>query len=163
MATLSIEIPMNPLFKSMTFLREHASPYINAAKDSPRLPDIIKPHLDTPCTLVTKYIDPVLKKCDSKLEHIIPGVNDKIATVAHKVDPYVQTGMESYSEGGFHKVANDIYAQIMDPKSPVEGWAADECRTDVEHTKNYDSDSDTFSILSDNDLVSNSPGSIHKA
>lgn len=140
---------MNPLCKSMNFLREHASSYINAAKDSPRVPDYMKPHLDTPCRLVSTHVHPVLEKCDSKLENIIPVVNEKIATVTDKLDPYVQAGVVSYSEGGVRKVANDMYAHIVDPKSVDQIWPTDlSSETDEGITDDFESESDKFSILS---------------
>lgn len=113
MTTLSRNIPLSPLSKSMECIRAFTSPYIIATKNSHRVPDVIKCHIDTPCKFVTKYINPILVQCDETLNQIIPNLNEKIDTIINTMNPpvVVHTDFESYPDDVLK--ATDSYTKIV--------------------------------------------------
>ena len=113
MAASGIAIPSTPLTRSANFIGDKLKMWGEAAKDSPRIPDIVKDNLDKPAQF-TSRIMPVLEKCDSALEGIIPIVNNKISTVAETVDPYVQVSRSSYAEGGIKQVTRDVCTKLSE-------------------------------------------------
>lgn len=113
MATSYISIPLNPLTSSANFLSDRFKLLGEAAKDSPRIPNIVKDHLDKPGQIASKFM-PVISKCDSALEGVIPIMNNKLEAVTETIDPYVQVSRESYADGGIKQATKDVCTKFSE-------------------------------------------------
>lgn len=96
---MTLEIPPKPITTSARFISNHANQCLEAAKDSPRVPDPLKRCIDQlQAQRVCARLRPWFETCDDKLEGAIPCVNDTLSVAATAFKPYMQAGQASYAE-----------------------------------------------------------------
>lgn len=85
---------------------------VEAAKASSYIPTTFKSKLEDG-VIVAEKLTPFLEKYDTKLgSAVVTPLNGRIETVTSIVQPVVQKGRESYSEGGLRQMASDVYTEV---------------------------------------------------